>query len=149
MNRDWLRDDPGDGEPDVHDELRAALAAAVPAPPLDAVDWDGLQARISAAAMPLLVQPAQRAPVAAWWQPLAGWSPRGIPLAAAASLLLVLGAGMLRTEPASFTAHAVAYFWTVEEELAWGTVSGGRPLLDEVSGDGILDVALFYEGEEW
>jgi hypothetical protein len=149
MSRDWLRDDPGDGELDADDELRAALSAAVPEPPLDAVDWDGLHERITTAAVPLLVRPAQRTPAGAWWQPLAGWSPRGIPLAAAASLLLVLGAGMLRTEAAPFTAHAVAYFWTVEEELAWGTASGGRPLLDEVSDDGILDVALFYDGEEW
>jgi hypothetical protein len=149
MSRDRLHDErDGEDSSDV-DDLRAALAAAMPEPPLDAVDWDGLQLRITAAATPLLARRPQGAPARAWWQPLAGWSPRGIPLTAAAALLLMLGAGLLHTDGAPAASHGIAYFWTVEEELAWGSAADGRSLLDAAGEDGILDAALFYDAEEW
>jgi hypothetical protein len=132
-----------------HDEaLRGALRAAIPEPPLDAVDWIGLHARIGAAARPLLSRTQRPAPVPGWWQPLAQWSPRGIPLAAAASLLLVFATGTLGPEAATATSPA-ELFRTVEEELAYGAVSGSRPLLEGMGSEGILDVALFYDGEDW
>jgi hypothetical protein len=150
MSRDLLDDGRDDeDEADLDGELRAALAAAVPEPPLDAVDWDGLQLRITAAATPLLARHSSVVPARAWWQPLAEWSPHGIPLAAAAALLLMLGAGQLRTGATPAASPAIALFWTVEEELAWGTAAAGRPLLADVSADGVLDAALFDDGEEW
>jgi hypothetical protein len=127
---------------DVSDDgLRAALGAAFPEPPVDDVDWIGLHGRIVGAA----ATRRRTVPVRAWWQPLAGWSRRGIPLAAAASALLVLAAGALQLRTAGTTDAAL--FSTVEEELAWGAGAGGLPLLDELDGEGMLDVALFYE--EW
>jgi hypothetical protein len=123
-------------------ELRAALRAAVPQPPVDEVDWIGLHARITAAAAPV----RRAAQPRAWWQPLAAWSGGGIPLAAAASLLLMIAAGALRVTPA---ADAAASFHTVEEELAWSVAVGARPLLADATADEILDVALFHEPEDW
>jgi negative regulator of sigma E activity len=139
------------------DALRKALRAAVPEPPLDDVDWDALHARITAAAQPHVrgARPRQRqAPVggaaAPWWTPLAGWSARGIPLAAAATVLLVIGAGVIGTRPQTAQAPAEdVAFRTLEEELVSGVSAGSRPLLAGVEAESMLDAALFYEGEDW
>jgi hypothetical protein len=124
--------------------LREALRRAVAPPPTDDVDWIGLHARITAAAGALNSTPV---PTRAWWQPLAGWSPRGIPLAAAASVLLMLAADALTQEATPGAAPAVERFHTVEEELAWAAGGGSGELLQGLERDGMLDVALFYE--EW
>jgi hypothetical protein len=157
MSRDHGRHHDGPdsaGAPDASgtrdDALGAVIRRGTPAPPVDAVDWPALHARITAAAAPLLegVRPAVApAPARPWWQPLAGWSPLGIPAAAAASVLLVLAAGALeqRTEPAS----SAAAFMTVEEELAGGLSAGARVLLADPGSSAVLDVALFAEGEDW
>jgi hypothetical protein len=126
--------------------LADALRSAVPQPPMEEVDWDGLHARITAAALPLAEAPAQ-----AWWQPLAGWSPRGIPMAAAATVLLMLGAGAIGTaarDGADATSGAIS-FQTVEEELVSGLAIGARPLLAGLETDAMLDAVLFYDGEDW
>lgn len=139
--------------------LADALRRAVPEPPVHEVDWASLQARIASAAQPHLagrasaaatptgsMVPPGRREAAAWWQPLAGWSPRGIPLAAAASVLLMLGAAALGTAGAGSPAPT---FLTLEEELAYAAPAGARPLLMELERDDMLDVALFYDTEDW
>jgi hypothetical protein len=81
------------------------------------------------------------------WQPLAGWSPRGIPLAAAASLLLMLGATLMGGSPAGGPT-AVASFRTIEEEFASRLAPGAGALLAGGSDD-MLDAVLFPDGEDW
>jgi hypothetical protein len=128
------------------DALAAALRAAVPQPPMDEVDWDGLHARITAAAAPLT-----EASPPVWWQPLAGWSPRGIPMAAAATVLLMLGAAAIGTaarDGLDVTPARIS-FETVEEELVRGLAIGSRPLLAGLETDAMLDAVLFYDGEDW
>lgn len=126
-------------------ELRRALRNAAPPPPLEGVDWTALQQRIAAAAQPhFQAVPA----VQSMWQPLAGWSRMGIPLSAAAALLLLLGTGALTatgTEPAAGDAG----FITIEEELFSGVGVAERSLLAELDGAEFVDVALFYDGEDW
>jgi hypothetical protein len=142
--------------PDVPSaDVGAALRAALPEPPTDDVDWGGLHARISAAAAPLLEERLaqhanpRRALARSWWQPLAGWSPFGIPVAAAASILLMLAAGVLRTGAQAETEFVASPFHTLEEELASGVSGGLRPLLAGVGSEAMLDVALFFDGEDW
>jgi hypothetical protein len=127
------------------DDLADALRAAVPQPPMEEVDWATLHARITAAARP---SATSSAPV--WWLPLANWSPRGIPMAAAATVVLMLGAGALGTagRDGSEPTGAIS-FRTVEEELVNGLTIGSRPLLAGLETDAMLDAALFYDGEDW
>lgn len=152
MSRDHEMHDTGAGREDAadarDDALGAALRSAAPAPPIDAVDFAALHARISAAAAPTLARQHRRAPARAWWQPLAGWSAAGIPLAAAASVLLVLAAGGLQRE-AGPAAGAMVAFRTLEEELAEGLSTDARQLFAEVGSEAVLDVALFSDGEDW
>jgi hypothetical protein len=141
------------------DALRRALHDAAPAPPADEVDWAALQARITAAAQPLL-QPG----AAAWpggagtdratrppsvWQPLAGWSPFGIPLAAAAAVVLMIGTAALGTRQVGGAEDAGVAFLTIEEALLAGLSSGARPLVADVGTDAMIDLALFHDGEDW
>lgn len=131
-------------------QLAAALRAALPAVPVDDVNWPALHARISAAAEPLLAQSRPSASVRlhrGLWQPLAGWSPFGIPLAAAASVSLLLVSGVLRPDLPGIEAGSA--FVTIEEELVNGLSAGARPLLAGADTDAMLDVALFYDGEDW
>jgi hypothetical protein len=127
------------------DDLADALRAAVPQPPMEEVDWVTLHARITAAA-----RPAVAASAPAWWLPLANWSPRGIPMAAAATVVLMLGAGALGTagRDGSDPTGAIS-FRTVEEELVNGLSIGSRPLLAGLETDAMLDAVLFYDGEDW
>ncbi|CAN5705518.1 hypothetical protein BH23GEM9_BH23GEM9_17120 [soil metagenome] len=137
------------------EELGRALDDAMPRPPVDDVDWSSLHARITSAAQPLLQQgitlPSLHAAGPAWWQPLAGWSHRGIPLAAAATVLLLIGTAALGTATGRQTAAAddAMAFLTVEEELANGVEYGARSLLAGVGMDAMIDVALFDDGEDW
>jgi hypothetical protein len=152
MSRDREHDDAldfqaDDGPADQRDEaLGAALRASAPPPPIDDVDWTALHARITAAA-PGFRHGRQATPVRGWWQPLAGWSPRGIPLAAAASLLLMLAAAALTGGPAA--ENGPVGFRTVEEELADGLSAGARSLFADGGSEAVLDVALFSDGEDW
>jgi hypothetical protein len=127
-------------------ELQRALRDALPPPPIDAVDWTALQQRITAAAQPHF-QPAPA--VQTVWQPLAGWSRLGIPLSAAAALVMVLiGTGVLTAPATEPTARDDGYV-TIEEELFNGLGAAGQSLLAELDGDAFVDVALFYDGEDW
>jgi anti-sigma factor RsiW len=134
--------------------LRDALRDAAPVPPVDAVDWSALHARINAAAAPLLkstrpmAEPSAAGRAHTLWQPLAVWSPLGIPLAAAAAVVLMFGAGALGSQQAG-VADADVAFVTVEEALVNGLSGGVRPLLAGLDSDAFIDVALFYDGEDW
>jgi hypothetical protein len=133
---------------DSHDdELASALREAAPQPPLDDVDWNALQARIRTAAQPALASVG--APSQQVWQPLAGWSPFGIPLAAAATVLLMLGAGALGTRQVEAAADGDVAFMTIEEELIYGLSNAARALMTDPGNDAVIDVALFYDGEDW
>jgi hypothetical protein len=133
------------------DDLAHALRAAVPQPPMEEVDWDTLHARITAAARPSAARPSAAVSAPAWWMPLASWSPRGIPMAAAATVVLMLGAGALGTSgrDGSEPTRAAISFHTVEEELVNGLSIGSRPLLAGLETDAMLDAVLFYDGEDW
>jgi hypothetical protein len=156
MSRHWFstQEDAPDA-PDTPDEaLQHALRDALPQPPLDDVDWSGLHARVQAvaaarlAATPLAAR-GRTAAALSWWQPLAGWSPFGIPAAAAATVLLVIAGAALLPARTPGVALTTPEFLTVEEELASGVATGIRPLLAGLDPAAMLDAALFYDGEEW
>lgn len=75
--------------------LRAQLRAALPEPPIDEVDWEGLRERIAGSADPYLarLRTGGRARAAVWWEYAARWAAPVLPaaLAAAAALALLLG----------------------------------------------------------
>jgi hypothetical protein len=142
------------------DPLRHALGQA-PQPPADEVDWMALHARISSAAQPALRELASTRSTAALrrrgatdtdsqrsiWQPLAGWSPFGIPIAAAATVLLMIGAAVIGTEPALSTEALT--FRTIEEEFVTGLGGSAAPLIAGIGTDDMLDAVLFYDAEDW
>lgn len=148
MSRHTTRDGPDDDG--RNDLLAEALRAAVPAVPVDEVDWTALRARIGSAAAPLLAaaRPDRSTRPRTWWQPLAGWSPYGIPLAAAATVLLMLAGGALRPGQAVLP-YSGSSFVTIEEELVNGLAASARPLLAGGDADVMLDAALFFDGEDW
>ena len=127
-------------------ELSAALREAVPAPPVDAVDWSALHGRIVACATPLLADRRTIRPGV--WQTLSGWAAGAIPLtaAAAAVVLVLLGTWLGRGSGAGVTAGEFA---TVEEALADDLFAGSAPLLIAgATDDDVLDALVFYaEGE--
>jgi hypothetical protein len=148
MSRHTTRD--GSHDDGRNDPLAEALRGAVPAVPVDDVDWTALRARIGSAAEPLLAatRPDQNTRPRTWWQSLAGWSPHGIPLAAAATVLLMLAAGALRPGQADLP-YPGSSFVTIEEELVNGLSAAARPLLAGGDTDVMLDAALFFDGEDW
>lgn len=136
------------------EELARVLRDATPEPPMHEVDWAALHARITAAAQSSLqpaVQPSTGAQprVSTVWQPLSAWSRRGIPLAAAASTLLVIGAAWLGLAEQAQPQQAGAEFVMVEEQLAGGAGFGAGSLFAGLDADEMIDVALFGDGEEW
>jgi hypothetical protein len=152
------RDEPIRHEPERDAAFAAELAAALPRPAPEAVDWDGLHARVMAGAAPVLR--ARRATgagaaAAGWLDALAGWSRPGVPaggLAAIAmiALLLVLPARPGGPAGGADPAQEAAERITVQDELLAGVADDVRPLV--VAGgdaDVLLDLALGYAGEEW
>jgi hypothetical protein len=130
-------------EHDLHedDALKAALRAHTPAPPFDEVDWNELHALITAGAAPLA-----RRRSATWWRLLAGWSPRGVPVAAAAAALVVLLlGGVVRPAPPELTAYDG--YRIIEEELADALLEDAVPLFGSGS-DAVVDALLFQEVDE-
>jgi hypothetical protein len=127
-----------DIDPHADAALKAWLGAAAPEPPVDDVDWQALHARITDRAVPLL-----RRQRGAWWQLVAGWSPRSIPAAAtaAAALLLVLATGVV---PPARPIAAVTVL-TLEEELA---AESAALLAAGDDADAVLDALLFYDMED-
>jgi hypothetical protein len=108
MNRKLDAYDNGESPHDAlrHDDPLGNELHGASQPPMDDVDWMALHARIRRAAEPALAARAQAlaetarplAGIAASsnvWQPLAGWSPFGIPLAAAATVILMIGYGIV------------------------------------------------------
>jgi hypothetical protein len=146
------------------DPLREALDHAAAQPPVADVDWTALHARIRAAAKPTLAALTaanaadevrrrnheaalgRHADAHGLLQPLAGWSPFGIPLAAAATVLLMVGAALIGTEPLVSDDMA---FHTIEEEFMAGLGNGAAPFLATAGADDMLDAVLFYDREEW
>lgn len=128
-------------------ELRDLLQRNTDAPPFDDVDWPALRARITSAAAPLL---GMRLPSATWWQLVAAWSTRGVPVAAtaAAAVLVVLATGLLPDRPVSNDAmgaatEPIAYsFITLEEELAYGSAA---LMVASNDSDAVLDALLFQD----
>ncbi len=93
--------------------LRAELRAALPEPPMDEVDWEGLRERIGRGAELRLARlRAGGRARAAWWEYAARWAAPVLPaaVAAAAALVLLLG----RLERATPTPVTVAATRTVE-----------------------------------
>jgi hypothetical protein len=137
----------GDRERDrsPNDRLLEMLRAATPEPPLDAVDWDRLHARVMAGAKPILA----RTPVRSWWDVAAAWAARGIPLtaAAAAAAALALGLGTPRADrPAPGDVASDFTPVTVEEVLAG---EAGALLLAATEDDVLVTAFLDFDGEEW
>ena len=136
-----------DFDPDRDAELRSLLREQV-APPFDQVDWHRLLARITADAEPLLARARSSAgrlrtgaQQAAWWQMLAAWSARGIPVAAtaAAAAIVFIVTGSLERPRAVATADT---YITLEEELAYGSAALTAAGNDS---DAVLNALLFYE----
>ena len=99
-------------EPPRDPELARALRGLEGEPPLDAVDWERLHARILAQARPALARLRAR-PL--WWDHAARWGRIAIPLAAAAGLAIAVSLprgtefAATESEAGSPTALAVAY----------------------------------------
>ncbi|HKY59925.1 MAG TPA: hypothetical protein VJP59_02840 [Gemmatimonadota bacterium] len=70
--------DETDRDPTRDPVLASALRELAPEPPMDEVDWDRLERRISARAREAV----------AWWQPIAAWARPAIPLGLAAGIAL-------------------------------------------------------------
>lgn len=128
-------------------ELREAVREAFASPPYDAVDWNALHGRIMAAAAPALEW--TRRP--SGWDILAGWSRRGLPLAAsaaAAALVLVLGGVFdARLGPDTDAAHGIA---TVEDALAGALPEPARSLVLAASEqEALINAVVHLNEEEW
>jgi len=128
------------------DDLRRELLAASPAPPIHEVDWKRLRERVMRAAH-------ARRPTrhdVAWFEVIAGWSARGVPIAATAVAAAVL---TLVALPASSRAIGDAAsaeeHVTIEDELIAATPAAAHPLLYAgAEPDALLEAALLYDGAE-
>jgi hypothetical protein len=160
MNRKLDAYDNGESPHDAlrHDDPLGNELHGASQPPMDDVDWMALHARIRRAAEPALAARAQAlaetarplAGIAASsnvWQPLAGWSPFGIPLAAAATVILMIGAARVGTEPVRRS--DTGSFRTIEEEFVIGLGGNAAPLVAGIGSEDMLDAVLFYDGEDW
>ena len=65
--------------------LESALRDLGPEPPMEAVDWGGLERTVAARARERYAARIRRAP---WWQPMAAWARPAIPLGLAAGFAL-------------------------------------------------------------
>jgi hypothetical protein len=126
--------------------LSAALRAAAPEPPLEAVDWATLHERIQTRARPLLSRPS----TVGLWQLIGVWSSRRGLLAGFAAAAIALLLGIATVESRTPGAADAPGFRTIEEELVNAAPAGTWPLLLAAGeSDAFLDAALFYETEEW
>ena len=122
MHDDMTRDDKMDQEPlePAEPALRSALRSAYGSVP-EQVDWDGMAARIGAAAAFRL---AQRRPRDGWQHTAARWSRRAVPMAAAASVMLALGIALA---PGSSSDSMLASDTVMLEEVMAVAASDGLP----------------------
>ena len=120
-------------------ELRRALRAAAPEPPLDEVDWDRLHGRILADARGILARATSRR---SWWEVAAVWARRGVPLtataAAAAAIALLLAGPPMGGTPVELEAYASTV--TLEDVLA----AEAGPLFTAESAEEALARAILY-----
>jgi hypothetical protein len=108
---------PGKGDPQLRAALKDVLAA-----PVDDVDWDRLHGQIMADAWAR----GRRRPERAFAR-VAAWSPRGIPLAAAALVAAALALWIAPPPPARTPPPE---FWPVAQELISALPEETRLLLD-------------------
>ena len=122
MHDDMTRDDMMNQEPlePAEPALRSALRSAYGSVP-EQVDWDGMAARIGAAAAFRL---AQRRPRDGWQHTAARWSRRAVPMAAAASVMLALGIALA---PGSSSDSMLASDTVMLEEVMAVAASDGLP----------------------
>ncbi|HEX7120659.1 MAG TPA: hypothetical protein VF212_17835 [Longimicrobiales bacterium] len=138
------------------DALRRALREAAPRPPLEAVDWDRLHARVMAGARQLGPRAGARR---RWWDVAAAWASRGVPItataAAAAAAVLALGGSPTGRGPAGgpsaggpppgTPAWGSAPAPTLEE---WLAADAGPLLADAAAEDALARALLSDEREE-
>ncbi len=74
-----------DRDPARDPALASALEHLGLEPPMDEVDWERLERRISARARARFAARIRKAP---WWQPMAAWAKPAIPLGLAAGIAL-------------------------------------------------------------
>ena len=122
MHDDMTRDDMMNQEPlePAEPALRSALRSAYGSVP-EQMDWDGMAARIGAAAAFRL---AQRRPRDGWQHTAARWSRRAVPMAAAASVMLALGIALA---PGSSSDSMLASDTVMLEEVMAVAASDGLP----------------------
>ncbi len=117
-------------------QLRAELAAALPEPPVDEVDWEGLRQSIARNAELRLARLRAGGRARTWWEYEAGWAARALPaaIAAAAALVLLLGRLERTTTPAP----------TVTVATSTSTVSSTPVTLEAAIGTGTTESAVLY-----
>ncbi len=116
--------------------VRAELAAALPEPPLDEVDWEALRQAIAQRAELRLARLRAGGRARTWWEYEAGWAARALPaaIAAAAALVLLLGRLQRTATPAPVTVAATA-----------ASTSTAAPVtLEAAIGTGTTESAVLY-----
>jgi hypothetical protein len=118
-----------DRDPARDPALASALRELGPEPPMDQVDWDRLERRISDRARERFgrepIAGRSRAP---WWQPMAVWARPAIPLGLAAGIALFV---VLVRSPAEDAAAAVNLL--AADPLAQAVYQGESAILLETS----------------
>ena len=127
--------------------LRAELEAALPEPPVDEVDWEGLRARIARGAEPRLarLRLGGRAR-AAWWEYAARWAAPMLPaaVAVAAALALLLGRLDNNSTPTATATVASATRSETQQSVIEAAVSGSSStvLVATADQDALLRAAV-------
>jgi hypothetical protein len=135
------RDHPTPRDAALADRLRDAL----PAPPLEDVDWGALHGRVMAAARP-------RLRAATWWEPMGAWAARGIPATAAAAALAAFALAVLppRDRAADYARLASdGARYSLEDALAADLPEPTRALFAAGGGDADPGLLLLFEGDDW
>ena len=126
--------------------LRAELEAALPEPPVDEVDWEGLRARIARGAEPRLarLRLGGRAR-AAWWEYAARWAAPVLPAAVAVAAALALLLGRLdNSTPTATATVASATRSETQQSVIEAAVSGSSStvLVATADQDALLRAAV-------
>lgn len=126
--------------------LRAELEAALPEPPVDEVDWEGLRARIARGAEPRLarLRLGGRAR-AAWWEYAARWAAPVLPAAVAVAAALALLLGRLdNSTPTATATVASATRSETQQSVIEAAVSGSSStvLVATTDQDALLRAAV-------
>jgi hypothetical protein len=114
MREDLSRD------PQRDPALEHALRELGPEPPMEAVDWDGLQRSVGARALALLARRRRT-----WWEYAASWAGPAIPATLAACVALVV---------------ALVLAGSPDAAPEPGMLAGEPPAMEEVLWAGALDI---------